>query len=417
MHIWLVQPHEHTPLDVGWPAIRTAHLARHLTQDGARVIWWTSRFHHHSRSHRPGDSGPIEVADGYSVILLDGPGYGSSTSLRRLLHYRHLARQWTRRAESMKSLPDLIHCVLPPLELAEAAILFAREHDIPISVDVMDIWPDVYLIVLPKLLRPAGRMALFREYSRLRRICSRAGAFTAISPDYLDWAVRHGRRKRRDADAVFALGAPSPQSERRPSAIDVSVQGRFEGRVVATFLGSFISMCDVQVVLRAAEQLSERGRDDVVFVIAGDGPNGDRIRRRAMNRPNIVLTGWLGPEESTWLLRRSNLGLATYVPDAPMSWPNKLWAYLAHGLPMICSLGGASRELIESEGIGIAYTAGDSASLASVVETLADDATQRRSMAARATELFRSRFRSDIIYPSMARHLLELAGSRRENAR
>jgi glycosyltransferase involved in cell wall biosynthesis len=318
----------------------------------------------------------------------------------------------------MESLPDLIHCVLPPLELAEAATLFAGKHGIPISIDIMDTWPDVYLIVLPSLLRPLGKAALFAEYSRLRRICARADAFTAISPDYLDWAVRHGHRGRRDADAVFALGAPSPPpEERRPSAIDDSVQERLDGRLVATFLGSFISMCDVQVVVRAAERLSARGRDDVIFVIAGDGPNAARIRRRAMNRPNIIFTGWLAPEESAWLLQRSNLGLATYIPEATMSWPNKLWSYLAHGLPMICSLGGASRELIRSQGIGIGYTAGDAVSLAGAVEMLADNAPQRDSMAANAGELFHSRFRSDMIYSGMARHLLELAGSRREASR
>jgi glycosyltransferase involved in cell wall biosynthesis len=318
----------------------------------------------------------------------------------------------------MESLPDLIHCALPPLELAEAATLFGQEHGIPVNVDIMDLWPDVYLMPLPNPLRAIGRTALSVEYARLRRICARADAFTAISPDYLDWATRHAHRGRQDTDAVFALGAPSPPpEERRPSMIDESTEGRLAGRVVATFLGSFISMCDVQVVVRAAAQLSDRGRDDVVFVIAGDGPNGGRIRHQAADRPNIVLTGWLEPAEATWLLRRSDLGLATYVPDAAMSWPNKLWAYIAHGLPTICSLGGASRELIESEGIGIAYTAGDAASLADAVEMLADDTTQRGCMAARASDLFRSRFRSDMIYSDMARHLLELAGSRREAVR
>ncbi len=58
-------------------------------------------------------------------------------------------------------------------------------------------------------------------------------------------------------------------------------------------------------------------------------------------------------EELQQEINNAHFGLMAYYADSPQGWPNKLFEYMANGLPMINLLKGESWELIEQKDLGI----------------------------------------------------------------
>ncbi len=406
-------------LDGTYRELRCGTLADVLAARGHDVVWWSSTFDHNAKQHRSVKSRIFELRVGVTLMLLHGPGYPSNVGWQRIRHHRALARHFAREARAAGPLPDVIFTCWPIPELAEQAVLFGAARGIPVIVDVRDLWPDVYLQVVPRWLRPIGRLALVTEFRRAARVVSGARAITAVSAGYLQWAIDAAGRSVRETDGVFPLGYPIP-----PSAEGVDVArvrerwGVAPGELVATFAGMLGSSYDLETVIDAARQLHAAGTP-VRVLIAGDGDHARKLHDYARDLDNVRFTGWLGRDDVWALLSASDVGLASYCVDALQSLPNKPFEYMAAGLPIVSSLRGELAELIADHEIGIYYKAGDAADLASKLRLLAADSVCRARMSQRAKDLFVLMFSTDAIYPQLAARLELLArrpGSPRESA-
>src|SRR4029078_10633911 len=131
---------------------------------------------------------------GYQIQFVHSRGYRRNVSFERLRMYRTLEGRF-RQLAARESPPDLIVAAIPSLEWASAAVEYGRMRDVPVVVDVRDLWPDVFLNAFPRGTRGLGQMLLGR-YDRIApRVCNRAIALTAVSPSYLDWALGKARRQ------------------------------------------------------------------------------------------------------------------------------------------------------------------------------------------------------------------------------
>ena len=88
------------------------------------------------------------------------------------------------------------------------------------------------------------------------------------------------------------------------------------------------------------------------FYIAGIGPDYQRLRDLSESRGlhNVTFTGLLGYGQFVNLLKESDICLSAYVPEAGDMFPNKLFDYLAAGLPIVNSAKGEIERLISAEG-------------------------------------------------------------------
>src|SRR5260370_22708904 len=175
--------------------MRAGMIADHLVRAGHDVTWWTSSFDHVAKYQRCSGHRTEVLAANYRIHLLHARGYRTNRSPGRILHHREIARAFTQRAAGEPA-PDLVYCCVPTLEVTEAALAYAIPRGIPVVVDVRDLWPDVFLTVVPAGFRTLLRIALTGEIRRARRIFRAATAILAVSEGYLQWALRYARRAR-----------------------------------------------------------------------------------------------------------------------------------------------------------------------------------------------------------------------------
>lgn len=414
MNIWIVSAYDPVPVvDSESRLLRYGLLAEAFEAAGHNVVFWTSTFAHWIKRQRFEHDTVRQLRSTMSAEFLFAPGYRRNVSLARVRHNRCLARGFARRAEAHAFGPDLIVAEIPCLELAEAAVRFARKANVPFVCDIQDIWPDVYLTWLPRSLWRGARVLLASEYSRLRRILSGAAAVTAVSEAYRRWTIPSLGRALSDEDQVFPLGYALPQNDvlDKASSDLEAFRHRFGLMgLVVTFIGQFGTSYDLETVVEAAKLLAaRRGLPPLSIVLAGDGDKRKALGRQAARLRSVVFTGWLSFTEALALLMSTDIALAAYQPNAAQSLSYKPFEYMAFGLPIVNSLPGELAETVEHAQIGLNYQAGSPRSLADAIERLISNAHLRTSCSRRAKCLFEDKYRADKIYPHMAQHLLTFA--------
>lgn len=398
MNVWLVKDAEPLPIARSTHRMRMGRLADALVQGGHDITWWHSTFYHFTKSRVARGPGVVDVAPGYRLRLIEAGVYGGNLSWSRYRHHRALAAGFLAEASRLPP-PDVIVAAFPIPWFAHAAITYAVAQQVPSLVDVRDLWPDIFVHKSPAPLRPIVRWMTHDLAAKTAWLLSNTDGIVAVSAGYLQWALARAGRGARPLDRVLPLGCRAPAArsagEARPRRIR-ELATRLAGCTVAAFAGSFGRSYDLATVCDAAERLAQEGRSDIHFVIAGDGEQHRMVMRRASTLPNVTLPGWLDKDEMDALLGLSSLGLVCCISVAD-TMPNKVFEYLASGLPLVSSLEGETERLIRDHDIGISYRAGDGSALAAAVRRLADDPECRRRQSANARRLFSARFDAAVL--------------------
>ncbi|MEO8577084.1 MAG: glycosyltransferase, partial [Gemmatimonadales bacterium] len=295
-------------------------------------------------------------------------------------------------------------------ELAAAAARFGAKHEIPVIVDVRDLHPDIYLSLVPAIARPLARIALTPLYNDLRTAVSMATGIVAIAPSFLEWALRHAGRAAGPTDAVFPLAYPDlnvPQDSVREAGKALEAQGVRPDRKIVWYVGTFNRWIDLETPIKAARMLADAGRDDIQFVLSGSGDFETEWRRQAAGLSNVVFTGWVDIPKLVHMRSIAAAGLAPYRSGFH-TVGNKLFEYMAGGLPILLSIGGDAREIIETHDAGIAYDGGNPASLVKAIETMLQNDVHQR-MSENSLRAYREFYSASKVFSEMIDFILSFA--------
>ena len=405
MRIWIITVGEPLPLpgnrDRLW---RTGLLAYVLASRGHEVLWWTSTVDHFRKAFFVRDEPRLTVADGLSIQFLSGRLYRRNVSLKRLLNHFDLGRRFLARTANEAS-PDIVLCSYPTIELSVEAVRYGQRCGVPVILDVRDLWPDIFLEVLPRPARAVGALLLRRQFRDAAWALTNSSHLFAVSDKYLEWSLSKAQRARSSNDRVFPLGyqqAEWSRSDHDALMNRLSACGADLRKPLAVFVGTFGRSYDLDTVIAAAAQLSRKGNCEVQFVLCGAGEYEQKWRKAARGNPSVAFPGWLPAGELACLLSNSYVGLAAYASGASQGIPNKVIEYVSAGLPVLCSLPGESRRLLESARCGLHYPAGDSLRLAETLQRLVDDQIEYDQMKVAARELFERCFAANKVYGDMA---------------
>jgi glycosyltransferase involved in cell wall biosynthesis len=100
-------------------------------------------------------------------------------------------------------------------------------------------------------------------------------------------------------------------------------------------------------------------------------------------------------------LKLSTIGLAAYKKEALQSIPFKPCEYWAAGLPILSSLDGELKRLIETKKVGVQYQPGNVDSLINGIEWFSNHPAETLAMRNNAKKLFDEEFDAEVIYPKL----------------
>jgi glycosyltransferase involved in cell wall biosynthesis len=188
----------------------------------------------------------------------------------------------------------------------------------------------------------------------------------------------------------------------------MSERYELDAKFVVGYAGAIGPSNDVEHnVPEAARTLMNRGRDDIVFLIAGDGKSRPALETLTRGLPNVRLIGTLPKAEVPRLTRTADALLVLFAdkPILATNSPNKFFDGLATGKPMIVNSDGWTRALVEEHDAGAYFPATDGVALADIIEQLADNPDRRALMGANARALAQAQFSRDLLAAKVLRVL------------
>ena len=357
VRVWMMNPYGPIPGE-GWRDYRFTLAARALAKRGHDVTWFTASFDHASKRQR---SGETRDADGFHIALVPTPSYAKNVSIARLRFERAFARELRARVQSLPR-PDVIIAADPPQSCGAAGRALAKQFGVPLVLDVLDLWPELFVRVAPRALRPFVWLGVQPMFATRRRNMRAAKLVIVVADEYAHVA---------------------PNAKVIPIGVDVStfLPNNATADLNLIYAGSLGVHYDIETLLEAVGT-------DIKLTIAGHAPADEGVRRH-----NVTFAGVVPPNELAKLYANASAGIATYAEGSTVALPLKLFDYFAAGLPVITSLA-----MIENLGAGIRYKAGDAASLRAAILSLPG---RRAELSKRARELSK-RFDARVLYEQYA---------------
>jgi glycosyltransferase involved in cell wall biosynthesis len=160
-------------------------------------------------------------------------------------------------------------------------------------------------------------------------------------------------------------------------------------RRIAAYVGSLDTARGSAVLWSMAAALGERGIGLEIAGLVAEAPAA--VAGCAVP----VLHGTLTRQDVDALLARAGVGLVLFqpVPNHVASQPNKLFEYMAAGLPVVASDFPLWRELVIGSGAGLVVDPTDPRAACTAVERILGDARLARTMSESGRAAVRQRFR------------------------
>jgi glycosyltransferase involved in cell wall biosynthesis len=363
-------------------------------------------------THRCQASTKFSPKNNLELVLLHSIAYKKNVSVARLINHAGIARQFRELARQV-SKPDIVLCSLPTLELSIEAVKYGKDINIPVILDIRDLWPDVFITGVPRFLRFLSRI-LFHPYTRmLKKACSQATAIIAITDEYVDWGISQSSRQRTPFDRKFPMGyasvSPDLDSIQRAQKFweDHGVE---ESDFIICYFGVFSHLREIETVIEAAHCLTNTEQlkyQNIKFVLCGTGPKFSDYKRLSRQNSNIIFPGWIEYPQIWYLMRIAKLGLAPYpsIQNYMKNIPNKPIEYLSAGLPVLSSLTGVLADLMRQYSCGVTYRNGDVSELTEIIKEMYEDINYVQYMSKNAKSLFQEKFMAEKVYGEMIKYL------------
>lgn len=328
--------------------------------------------------------------------------------VKRILHLSSFALSALPAAlvATWRQRPQVVFTVAPALLSVITAWIVARLCGAKLWIHVQDF--EVEAALATGLMEQRGigaSLGRFLESWVLRR----GDRVSTISPQMMAKLVEKGVAAERCyelrnwANARFALDAAG--------AGQVRAEWGIGARKVALYSGNIARKQGIEILIDAARLLAHR--DDIMFVICGEGPNRAALAERAAGLGNVQLHDLQPAERMGAMLAMADLHLLPQIAGAAdLVLPSKLTNMLASGRPVVATTEAGTGLYTEVDGCGLVVDPGDAAGLARAIEQLADDPALRAELGQAAAERAVERWQQPAILARLMIELQRLANPR-----
>ncbi|HUT53025.1 MAG TPA: glycosyltransferase family 4 protein [bacterium] len=343
---------QYFPPEMGAPAARVHELSREWVNLGCEVTVLTGFAHHPVGIKAPRDRYKItrrESQDGIDVVRSYVYATPNKAIVKRMISYASFMCSAILVGMARVEKPDVVIATSPQLLCACAGYALARWFRVPFIFEVRDLWPESIIAVEAMrkniVVRGLKKVAAFL-YKKADRIVTVGPGYSrkmielyGVPPQKID-IVTNG------IDTGIFIPGPRDNEVRREYGWD--------DRFVIMYVGTHGMAHALDKVLEAARELCADPAK--LFVFVGEGAEKQALKKKAQEwkLANVAFIDQQPKDRVTLYYAACDLGLVTLrnTPLFQEVLPSKLFEYLGMERPVIVTVDGEPRNIVETSASG-----------------------------------------------------------------
>ncbi|TYO96442.1 glycosyltransferase family 4 protein [Desulfallas thermosapovorans] len=405
--LWILNHYAVGPNESG--GTRHLDLAGELVQLGWEVAIFAASFNHqtHSEAHlAPGETIKEEYHNGVRFVWLKTAAYQDNGRDRvlNMLEYTRRVMQvaWNREK------PDMIIGSSVHLLAVLAAYWLARHHRCPFFFEVRDLWPQV-LIDIGKISERHPVIRLLRKLEVF--LYRKADGIIILLPGAGEYITRFGIPGEKIFYLPNGVNLSRYNTDTPPLGDELEkILAGLSGKFIAVYTGTHGIANGLDTILDAAGVLKRQGDTRVHFLLVGNGPEKPRLQDRAAREhlDNVTFVDPVAKEYVPSLLKRVNTGLHSFQDSPVFQWgvsPNKIFDYMAAGLPVIFLCDRAGGNPVDLSGGGVVLPGGNVEALVQALLEMVQHPDRAAQMGKKARQYVEAEHASTVLGRRLAAFL------------
>ena len=291
--------------------------------------------------------------------------------------------------------PDIMIATSPQFFCGWAGIIAGRLRNVPLLLEIRDIWPESIIAV------GAIKNVTVIRFIELweKKMYRLARHIIAVGEGYKQQLLGKGVSSQRIS--VVMNGVDKSMFFPRPADTKLKSQLRLTDKFVCSYVGTIGLAGGLEVVLRAALILEEMKRDDIVFLLVGSGAMRDDLEaeQKRIGLSNVIFTGQLEKSEMPAILSISDAVLVhlTKTDLFLTVMPSKIFEAAGMARPIICGVAGYAAELVKKAGGGICIEPENPGELVDAIDFLAGHPDKGKKMGESGYKFITEHYDRDIL--------------------
>lgn len=384
---------QYYPPELGAPQRRLSELSQRMIDAGHDVTVLTAMPNYPKGKIFEGYGGisQRDEIDGVEIIRSFIYPTQKASMIHRLSNYFSFVVSSAVVGTARMPKTDYLMVESPPLFLGMSAVWLNTIKRSQLIFNVSDLWPE-----------SAVRLGVVREGSRTHKLATWLEEFLYKRADIVT-----GQSRSILSDITDRF--PDKKTFRLSNGTDVNKFGadkataeaiqrlKPNGETVIIYAGLHGIAQGLDQAVQAAEQL--RDREDIRFVLVGDGPEKQDLIRMANDRnlDNIAFFDPVEAHEIPPLLASADMILVPLKMYIPGAVPSKIYEAMASQKPVIVVAEGEPADIVTRNNTGVALAPGDIDGLVAAVVKLAEDDALRTEYAQNGRETVEEHFNRDKI--------------------
>lgn len=360
--------------------------------DDVKII--TSDFNHGEKSYFS-----KENVNENNVLRLHVPSYKRNLSFKRIYSHLHFACSLKKYLKNLDSRPDLVYCAMPTSSAAYVAGKYCNKHNIPFIIDVIDLWPDSLIPIVPlkkliDILVSPWRWMTHRAYKMADYISGESKKYSELAHMYNPSVPFSYTYLGVDYTAITQLVRESNVILEKP-----------KNEIWIAYGGSLGQSYDFDVILEGLKVLQENKIPYKMWFV-GDGEKAEYINEYS-NRYNlnVEITGILPYKDLLKCLSYCDIAINPFKEGTLVVHSYKFNDYIASGCFVLNNLPGETADMIEKYKVGANFNIGSFNSV--LLNTIKEWDTFKLHINDHLDNLRIKELDTTTIYSSLRRNILE----------
>jgi hypothetical protein len=352
------------------PASRVFEMAKQWVQAGHRVTVVTGAPNAPNGQVYDGYRNRFrqrELIDGIEILRVWTYLAANKGAARRMLNYISYGVSAFLHSLFLKK-PDLIIATSPQIFSGWAGLLAHKVMRRPFVLEIRDMWAESITT-----LTSVKQGWLIRILEAIESTLYRAAShIVTVGEGYRERLIEQGLPP--DAISIFTNGVDTDFFKPRPPDDELRRQWGLEDKFICSYVGTIGLACQLDVILRAAQALKAMHRDDIAFLLVGDGAVREELEAEAarLGLDSIVFTG-KQPKEMMPLFHAISDCSLVHLKKTPLFTsvlPSKIFEIAYMKRPIILGVEGEAARVLEISGGGICIEPENESELLAAIDRL-----------------------------------------------